>query len=145
MDIKIDIIGIMVRKDKTYSYKAGSDSKKSFARMAVSVRDPFGKKNPETGYVDSTLWFCKSFGNTADFCDKYLKDGDAVHFEGYPVKEPATESYPERIVFVITDAGFVPSSRNKGNGEMMTAKAPVVVGAKAPAKAAAAVSENDLW
>lgn len=133
-----------------YSYTPAADGKKSRATMAISVRDSNGKKD-ENGYTISTLWFCKAFGNTADFIAKYLKDGDAVKFEGTMEKTPATDKYPERTEIIINEVGFLPQSRNKKEGGATTttyqAKTPTNIGIPAaPAPAAAAIgTSGGLW
>ena len=147
-DLNVIMLGIFVKKEKTYSYTPGTDGKKSSVSMAISVRDAGGKKD-ENGYPVSTLWFAKAFGNTADFIEKYMKDGDAVKCEGTMQKTAATEKYPERTEIIVNEANFLPQYRNKkdGTGTAVTYanKGTLNMGVpKAPAASATGTS-GGLW
>lgn len=149
-DIKVELFGVLVKKEKTYSYNPGMDGKKSVASMAISVRTP-GNKKDDNGYPLSDLWFCKAFGATADFADKYLEDGAAVKFEGTLQKTPATDKYPERTEIIVNEIGFLPQSRNKKDGSTGSSitysnKGSMNMGVpKAPAAAAATGTSGGLW
>ena len=62
------------------NYKAGEGEGKSFLSWAVSV--PRDYKKPDDQYYPEDLLNFKAFGPTADFINKFFKQGDGIVISG---------------------------------------------------------------
>lgn len=120
--LKGRIIPNTEKSQNNFVYREGNGDKRSVLRFIISVQKPYGKKD-ENGYYPSVLFNLVAFGQTADFVNRYFKQGDQIlisraHLDVDPAHDdPNTGThYPARTIIIVDEVEFCSNGNSNGNG-----------------------------